>query len=102
MYKKNKPVKCLDGFTVSVQASSYNYCDPRTDTGPYTSVELGYPSAADDLIMKYAEDDSQPTETVYGWVPCSTVSLLIAKHGGMVEGELPEGVPLLKPMAELS
>ena len=57
MFKKNKSVKCLDGFTVSVQASSFNYCDPRTDTGPYTSVELGYPSAADDLIMKYAEDD---------------------------------------------
>ncbi len=102
MFKKNKSVKCLDGFTVSVQASSFNYCDPRTDTGPYTSVELGYPSAADDLIMKYAEDDSKPTETVYGWVPCSVVSLLIAKHGGMVEGELPEGVPVLKPMTELS
>ena len=102
MLKKNKLVKCLDGFSVSVQASSFNYCSPRTDTGPYTSVELGYPSAADDLIMKYAEDDSKPTETVYGWVPCSIVSLLIAKHGGMVEGELPEGVPVLKPMAELS
>jgi len=30
-------------------------------------------------------------------VPCSKVGLVIAKHGGMVEGTVPPGVPELRP-----
>lgn len=46
------------------------------------SVELGYPSMADDLLTEYAEDADRPTSTVYGYVPVSVVDALIAKHGG--------------------
>ena len=45
--------------------------------------------------MSYAEGPETPTETVYGWVPSQTVALVCAKHGGVVGGELPPGVPLL-------
>ena len=84
-----KRVVCADGFNVSMQASVYAYCDPRSDSGPYSAVELGYPSEGDPLIQEYAEDQDQPTSSVYGWVPADIVRQLIAKHGGIVAGEVP-------------
>lgn len=49
----------------------------------YESVELGYPSMEDELINEYAEDDSDYTKTVYGYVPIEIVEELINKHGGI-------------------
>ena len=52
--KQHKKVTCEDGFTVSIQASSGNYCEPRIDDADFwESVELGYPSQADWLIIGY-------------------------------------------------
>lgn len=81
-------VTCNDGFSVSIQASSCHYCEPRETFCPkgsrtYTTVELGFPSEADDLIMDYAEDKDIPTDAVYGWVPVGVVAELIKKHGGI-------------------
>ena len=91
-----KAVTCKDGFSVSIQASSTAYCEPRTDDAfVYSSVELGFPSAEDDLIMQYAEDPDQPCDTVYGWVPVKVVNLLLAKNGGAVSGTVPPGIILL-------
>jgi len=39
------PIVCADGVTLSVQATNSHYCTPRTDYGPYSAVEVGYPSA---------------------------------------------------------
>ena len=78
-------IHCADGFSVSVQASQYHYCRPRIDSAEkYNAVELGYPSAADDLITDYAEDVAY-TDTVYGYVPVEIVDKLIEKHGGIVD-----------------
>ena len=77
------------GFSVSCQASERNYSSPRNDSGPYTEVELGYPSAPDPLIIGYAEDPDDPTGTVYGYVPGYVVTALVMKHGGLVSGEMP-------------
>jgi len=94
--KLNKPVVCADGFRMSVQAHHSAYCTPRQDDAErYTYVEVGFPSAEEPLIMEYAEEADKPTRTVYGWVPAHVVSMVIAKHGGMVEGEVPNGVPRL-------
>ncbi len=76
-------IVCADGFTVSVQASSTHYSSPRSNMGPYTDFELGYPSEADDLLTEFAETPNAPTETVYGYVPLSVVLSLLAKHGGV-------------------
>ena len=100
--KKNKRVVCADGFTMSVQADENTYCAPRQDEGPYTAVEVGFPSEYEELIIDWAEDDSSPTETVYGYVPSHIVSLVLAKHGGMVEGEVPKGIPEIRPTDEKS
>ena len=91
--KKNEGIVCADGFSMSVQASRTHYCTPKDDVGPYTHVELGYPSSYDYYLNEYAEEPSRPTDTVYGWVPADTIVMCIDAHGGMVEGDLP---PLVK------
>ncbi len=101
MMDKNELVVCADGFKMSVQASEYNYCSPRETGAPrYFSVEVGFPSEREALLMEWAEEPERPTETVYGYVPSERVALVIAKHGGMIAGEVPAGVPrLMKPHA---
>jgi len=95
MKQHNERVKCADGFGMSVQANEGSYCLPRNNDGPYTEVEIGYPSDPEIMIMRWAEDESRPTDTVYGWVPVGVVRDVIVKHGGAVSGEVPEGVVML-------
>ncbi len=100
--KLNKHVVCADGFKMSVQAHYGAYCSPRPGgspwggpaapesfTGPFYEVEVGYPSAREELLMPHCEDPEKPTDTVYGYVPVQVVRDVIAAHGGMVSGELP-------------
>ena len=95
--KLNKSVICADGFSMSVQAHEGGYCSPRiNDAERYTAVEVGYPSREEPLLMPYCEEPECPTETVYGYVPSHVVTTVIAKHGGMVEGEVPNGVARLE------
>lgn len=82
-------VHCADGFSMSVQASQRAYCNPRSDTGPWSEVEVGYPSAYEHCLQPYAEDPGRPTETVYGYVPNKLVRSIIEVHGGLVSGEVP-------------
>ena len=97
MFKIYKKIKCKDGFSMSVQAGETQYCYPRENGADrYTEVEIGFPNRLEDLILEFADDSDRPTETVYGYVPVSVVSLVIAKHGGIVEGELPPGIPYLR------
>ena len=94
--KLNKTIKCADGFTMSVQAHNGAYCSPRINNAEkYTAVEVGFPNREEPLLLKFAEDPDKPTETVYGWVPAKVVATVIAKHGGMIQGELPRGIPPL-------
>tara|TARA_R110002110_G_scaffold149133_1_gene340349 strand:- start:188 stop:460 length:273 start_codon:yes stop_codon:yes gene_type:complete len=80
---------------MSVQANTTAYCHPRDDAGPYTQVEIGFPSMREDLLVPFAESPDSPTNTIYGWVPAQTVINVIAKHGGMIAGELPRGFPYI-------
>jgi hypothetical protein len=93
----NKKVVCADGFTLSVQANENAYCSPRiNDATLYVEVEVGFPSGKEELIMPWAEDPEEPTETVYGYVPVSVVTNVLAKHGGIVGGQVPPGVAHLE------
>ena len=79
---------CKDGGSMSVQAGQYAYSSPRLDNLKgelYTEVEIGFPSAKEELICEYAEDSSDYTGTVYGYVPVELVEKVIAKHGGFAE-----------------
>lgn len=91
-YGMKPRLHCADGFSVSVQANRFCYCTPRVDNAShYSSVELGYPSMADELITDYAEDTNY-TNTVYGYVPVHIVDALIKKHGGIEKRFLEEGL----------
>lgn len=88
----NRPyVVCADGFGVSIQAGNSCYCEPRisqypeNDFIPYETVELGYPSEADEDLLPYQEcpDREDPTESVYGYIPVSIVDKVLEKHGGI-------------------
>jgi hypothetical protein len=91
--KLNEKVVCADGFTMSVQAHAGAYCLPRMTGAPvYREVEVGFPSDREELLMEWAEESHRPTDTVYGFVPVQVVTTVIAKHGGMVSGQVPKGV----------
>jgi hypothetical protein len=76
-------ITCKDGFSVSIQASARHYCRPRTDNGPWTHVELGFPNQRDPMIDLYADDADDPLHTVYPCVPLVLVERLIESHGGI-------------------
>lgn len=78
-------ITCADGFSLSVQASRFHYCSPRIDNAvKYTHVEVGFPSERVEALMPYAEDEDDPTGTVYGQVPVEVVWTIINEHGGFV------------------
>lgn len=73
---------CRDGFKMSVQASEYHYCEPRTDEGPWTHVEVGFPSWIEPLLWPYAESPAKWTDSVYPGVPVELVAAVVELHGG--------------------
>lgn len=93
MKAHNPRIICKDGFSISVQASEYAYATPRSDVGPYSAVECGFPSSKPVTaeLCKYAElcgtDDY--TETVYGYVPVEVVMAELEAHGGIESGQMP-------------
>lgn len=119
-YQMKRPrVFCKDGYSVSIQASEYHYCEPNysqippkkngrwliysgtwflpeeffsPDYIPYKAVELDYPSEGDELINEFAVGDyyTNYTNIVYAHVPVEVVEQLIEKHGGFLEVRKPE------------
>ena len=93
--KQYRRVVCTDGFSVSIQGNRTSYCSPRHDhPEAYIELELGFPSSADEIIKPYAENEMDLTGTVYGYVPVADVYLLLTAHGGVIEGDVPKGVPV--------
>lgn len=91
--KINREIVCADGFSMFVQANENAHCEPRLNKQrKYNLVEVGYPSHEEELLMPWAENRDEPTDTVYGYVPVDIVTNVIVKHGGIVEGEVPGGV----------
>lgn len=74
---------CADGFNMSVQGSQGHYCSPRETQDSYLEMEIGFPSEPDELIVSYAENDTDLTQTVYGYVPVELIQKVIDKHGGV-------------------
>ena len=73
-----------DGQHISIQASACHYCLPREDRGPWTHVELGFPTFIPELVMHYCKEPERPMDTVYGYVPIGLVDSLVNLHGGIV------------------
>ena len=79
------PVACTDGFTISVQANERAYCTPRSNTGPWLSVEIGFPNRIEPLLWPYAESPGNWTDTVYSYVPIDLTAAVIELHGGFLD-----------------
>ena len=73
-------VTCADGFSVSIQAGPCLYSTPR-GAGPWSAVELGFPSLAESALVEYAEDPDDLTGTVYAFVPCEVLAEILDAHG---------------------
>ncbi|MCM0622188.1 hypothetical protein [Nocardioides bruguierae] len=100
----NYPVVCADGFTVSVQASSWHYANDSHPSGraaywrtctddeqvvyPFTTFEVGYPT--DTLPDSWEEYGGGG---VWAWVPREKVAELLALHGGAVAWNSPSDGP---------
>ena len=94
--KLNERIQCADGFSMSVQGNETAYCHPRTNNAEeYTQVEVGFPNMVEELLLSYAEEPDNPRGTVYGYVPAQVIVNVIAKHRGIVSGELPAGITYL-------
>ena len=78
---------CADGFSISIQGGNrFHYCRPRELCMIFESVELGFPSQVEDLIMQYIDGpEGNPLGSVYGFVPIEVVDEMVAKHGGIVD-----------------
>lgn len=94
---KDRPsnwIVCADGFKVSVLAHAGAYCTPRPPIhhltvkdappcGPFTAVEVGFPSARPEPWSDWeerAEAPEDPIGSVYGFVPVALVRALIESH----------------------
>lgn len=55
------------------------------NTSKYDAMEIGFPSEVVPEIISYAEDEENPTDTVYGYVPTEIIQSIIDKHGGINE-----------------
>ena len=93
--ERNRRAICKDGFSLSIQADNLSYSSPRvTGADRYTAVEVGFPSEHEPLLAPYQEMKGQDMKkSVFGYVPVSVIGLVLIKHGGMIDGELPAGIP---------
>lgn len=88
-----KSVSCADGTSLSVQASRKHHCWPKNNEGPYTQVEVGFPSKpppsawAEHCLGNFNE---KPCDSRYGAVPMSKVAEFIDLHGGFKPVEAPK------------
>ncbi len=76
-------IHCKDGFNFSVQGGEGNYSTPRKNDKEFMAMEIGFPSEVEELILDFAEDRENPTDTVYGWVDNDIIQEVIDKHGGI-------------------
>jgi len=77
------PIVCADGCSLSVQASEFHHCLPRNLTGPYTHVEVGFPSSpVPNSWIEYA-DSGEIDSDVFAYVPIKLVVDFINSHGGV-------------------
>ena len=77
------PMSAVAG-RMSVQAGQSNYSEPKDVADHYSEAEVGYPSEEEYLLARYAEDEENLCDTVYGYVPCSVIDEVIEKANQFV------------------
>lgn len=81
-YKQVAPaILCVDGSSMSVQASETHYSTPRENRGPYTSVEVWNCG----VIPAWEEYGDEEAHAPYAYVPINLVVAEIDRRGGFKE-----------------
>jgi hypothetical protein len=78
-------IRCADGATLSVQASSLHHCTPKSDTGPWEAVEVWYikgPKGNNVSVTSWNQWGDGLYDP-YGYVPIRLVNDFIKRHGGL-------------------
>ena len=79
-------IYCKDGFNISVQVNSSNYCASENGTRTFgldwKLVEWGFPSEHIDG-KKYNTESYPTTESVGGYVEIGLIDELCEEHGGI-------------------
>lgn len=80
-----EPLVCKDGFVISIQASCLHYCSPQDNLPDcnYDSVEVGYISREEPILLPWAENKDETFLTSYLNVPIKVVEQVIKAHGGI-------------------
>jgi hypothetical protein len=79
-------IVCMDGFKMSVQGNEMTYSIPKKVATEFTAMEIGFPSAQEDLIMEFIDRlVLEPTQSVYGYIPIDLIEKIVEKHGGIDE-----------------
>lgn len=80
---KRPDLICNDGFSMSVQASTFTFCEPLSDTAnSYSKVCVLSPSEAEPLLEPYGVENKSGT-IVYRYVPVEIIDKIISNHGGI-------------------
>jgi len=92
----NEPMKKLygrvhfnNGGSISIQASHTHYCEPRDNEGPYSEVEVAYPTKGTKYPKSLLNYSDTPDEPVFAYVPSHIVADIIVMNGGIKSGEVP-------------
>jgi hypothetical protein len=76
---------CGDGFQMSVQASEYHLCEPKTNVGPWVDFEVrAQVSAESDGQLKHYLLEEDKEERTYSNVPLDVLRKVIDIHGGLI------------------
>ena len=90
-------LECVDGFALSVQATSNHNCTAvKNNEEFYTHVEVGYPSKIEEILSPY---ESHENSHVFYNVPVNIIHHLIKKHQGLIKPivEIYESIPKARP-----
>lgn len=77
-------IQCVDGFTLSVQASTFHACTPRASSGPYRTVEVMAGRGVLPSRFMLEEEDVCDEPMIYRFVPIDMVAHVIDAHGGIL------------------
>ena len=77
----------VDGFNISIQTGDCHYCSPRSNKGPWTHVEMGFPSQEEPAIAEWAECPDDLVESVYAYAPIDVIAEVFEKLGGIASEE---------------
>jgi len=74
-------IKCVDGFHVSIQANEFTFCIPSNNDGPWSHIELSFPS--EQLPKLFNKFIITNNKYIYTQVPICLVDSLLDAHGGI-------------------